>query len=103
MFLKFRLSWAGIVMALSQEMIYLLINMSLQGGKPLWLPGADLSGLNLEGASLVGAYLCGANLKKTNLRGADLQGADLEGVDLEGASYDASTRWPLNFEPSKAG
>jgi hypothetical protein len=90
-------------MALSQDMIYLLVNMSVQGSKPLWLPGADLSGLNLEGAPLAGAYLAGATLKRANLRGADLQGADLEGTDLEGASYDDSTRWPLDFDPSKAG
>ena len=32
---------------LPQETIYLLVNISIQGGKPLWLPGACLSGLNL--------------------------------------------------------
>lgn len=90
-------------MALSQDMIYLLVNIAFQGGKPLWLAGADLSGLNLEGAPLAGASLAGATLKRANLRGADLQGADLEGADLEGASYDDSTRWPLNFDPGKAG
>ena len=63
------------IMALSQDIIYLLVNMSVQGDNPLWLPGADLSGLNLEGAPLAGAYLAGAILKRANLRGADLQGA----------------------------
>jgi uncharacterized protein YjbI with pentapeptide repeats len=90
-------------MMLSQEMVYLLVNLSIQSGKPLWLAGADLSGMNLEGAPLAGAYLAGANLKKTNLRGANLQGADLDGAELEGASYDDTTRWPTNFEPGKMG
>ena len=40
---------------LSVDIIYQLINSSIQSGKPLYLPNANLSGANLLGANLSGA------------------------------------------------
>ena len=55
------------------------------GGKCVYLRGADLRGDDLHGADLRDADLHDANLRGANLRGANLRGADLGGADLGGA------------------
>jgi uncharacterized protein YjbI with pentapeptide repeats len=92
------------------------------------LHGVDLHGVDLDhaylvGANLRGADLTGANLKdlelggwtakefeRLDLRGANLKAVDLTGeeltgnsVDLTGARYNAQTRWPAGFVPSRHG
>lgn len=77
------------------------------------LENADLSGTDLERATLGhaslrhaklrGANLMQADLGEADLRGADLSGAGLAGADLSGAQYDASTRWPVGFDPVRHG
>ena len=68
---------------LSADTIYQLINSSIQSGKPLYLPGA-----NMPGADLTGADLTGANLSDAYLRAA---------------KYNANTKWPVGFDPVAAG
>jgi hypothetical protein len=76
--------------------------------------GADLSHANLSGANLSGANFSGAanltfsdlsraDFRNTNLKGTRLEGANLEGIQLEGAVYDEATKFPLGFDPLKAG
>jgi uncharacterized protein YjbI with pentapeptide repeats len=87
------------------------------------LAGANLSGANLESTKLRGANLRGANLTNANMDGADLADADLrdaslrravlsgadlrrallKDVDLSFCIYNSKTRWPANFNPTKAG
>ena len=67
------------------------------------LSWANLSETNLSGADLSGADLSWADLSGADLSGADLSGADLSWVNLSGAKYDISTRWPIGFNPKKAG
>ena len=91
------------------------------------LVGANLRGANLEGAVLNAADLTGADLRHarlaratlvtTDLRNADLRAADfvgtgalrviwsgdLGGPHFEGAVWDASTRWPVGFNPFEHG
>jgi Pentapeptide repeats (8 copies) len=76
--------------------------------------GADLSHTNLSGANLSESNFSGetnltfadlsrADLRNSNLKGTRLEGANLEGVQLEGAAYDETTRFPLGFDPLRAG
>jgi Pentapeptide repeats (8 copies) len=76
--------------------------------------GADLSYANLSGANLsesnfsseanlTFADLSRADLRNTNLKGTRLEGANLEGIQLEGAVYDGATKFPLGFDPIRAG
>ena len=72
------------------------------------LKRANLQGANLFVADLRQANLGGANLESVDLGGAKLEGADLRqanltGADLRGAKYNDETRWPLNFDPIRAG
>jgi pentapeptide repeat protein len=67
------------------------------------LSGTNLRRANLEAADLRDADLAGADLRDANLRGADLTGADLTGADISGAVYDATTRWPVGFDPLSHG
>jgi uncharacterized protein YjbI with pentapeptide repeats len=62
----------------------------------------------LKDAKLVDADLTNANLERADLRGADLSGAQLVGCHLEnalmeGARFDAVTKFPAGFEPSRRG
>ena len=63
---------------LSQEVIFQLINDSIQSNKLLSLRGANLSG-------------------------ADLRGANMTGADLRRAEYNSETKWPEGFDPVAAG
>jgi len=54
-------------------------------------------------ARLNEANLSGANLRNADLNGADLSEANLDGVDWHGAKYTSYTKWPIGFEPDKAG
>jgi hypothetical protein len=76
--------------------------------------GVDLSHANLSGANLSGSDLSGesnvtfadlsrADFRNTNLKGTRLEGANLEGIQLEGAAYDKTTKFPLGFDPIRAG
>lgn len=67
------------------------------------LAGANLVFSNLSRANLVGADLAGANLAGSNLAGADLSGANLTGTSLFQAWYDATTVFPVGFDPIGAG
>ena len=93
------------------------------------LRNADLSGANLSNAKLVNANLAMACLKKANFNNADftkanlrsdtpdkryshnnnqynfidLKNANLEGAIFKGTLYDESTRFPIEFDPKKAG
>ena len=92
--------------------IYDLLISSIQAGKPLYLPNANLSGEYLSGANLSGtdlreANLRDADLKRTDLSGANLSkaylfGADLRGADLSDAKYNSETKWPEGFDPEAA-
>lgn len=62
-----------------------------------------LSAVQWSGADLSGAFLVGAKLEGADLSGADLGGAKLLFADLRGAKYNASTKWPEDFDPEKAG
>jgi uncharacterized protein YjbI with pentapeptide repeats len=88
---------------------------------------ANLSSVRLQGCDLRAATFVGANLKETIFLAADLRGADmsdavirntdftqawLEGANMHAkgletanlkATFDASTRWPADFDPIKAG
>jgi uncharacterized protein YjbI with pentapeptide repeats len=70
------------------------------------LSAADLSRADLQRAKLTDARLDSAKLMGADLRGANLQGADLsnafmDGARLQGAQYDASTLWPIGFDPAE--
>ncbi len=76
--------------------------------------GADLSHANLSGANLSESNFSGetnltfadlsrADFRNTNLKGTRLEGANLEGIQLEGAAYDETTKFPLGFDPIRAG
>lgn len=87
-----------------------LTSVDLSG---LELNGADLSGVilaraklhgtKLQGATLERADLSRANLTSADLRGANFAGALLEEVKLSGARHSEETRWPVDFEPGRAG
>jgi hypothetical protein len=80
-----------------------LVKAELRGAS---LRLADLSpqpDLGLGAATLRGASLNDAVLAEADLRGVDLSGADLSGADFQGARYDMATRWPVGFDPTKAG
>ena len=49
------------------------------------------------------ANLSGANLRAADLTGANLRGANLSGAYLTGVRYNASTQWPVGFDPIDAG
>jgi len=71
----------------------------------------DLRAADLTGADLTNAWLCWADLGHADLRRANLSNAVLYGstirgsipIGLTGARYDASTRWPDNFDPQRHG
>ncbi len=76
--------------------------------------GADLSHANLSGANLSESNFSGetnltfadlsrADFRNTNLKGTRLEGANLEGIQLEEAAYDETTKFPLGFDPIRAG
>lgn len=87
------------------------------------LTGADLSGANMVAVKLRKAKLLGAKAVRTVMSDGDLSGSDLSGADLsdavllgtnltgarltgtrlKGATYSKSTRWPIGFDPAKAG
>lgn len=67
------------------------------------LAEANLRGANLDRAVLRNADFEGANLSQASLCGADLRGANLKRANLRGAVYDNETRWPLFFNPKRAG
>ncbi len=52
---------------------------------------------------LTEADLTEANLRKADLRGANLLRASLADAVLLGARYDASTTWPVGFDPKAHG
>ena len=62
-----------------------------------------LKGADLTKADLRSALLTGANLQGAKLQGANLTGAELTGADLTNALYDATTHWPVGFDPQKHG
>jgi hypothetical protein len=62
-----------------------------------------LRGRDLRGEDLAGAFLVNTDLSDSDLRGVDLSGADLENACLRGALYDAHTRWPAGFDPTRHG
>ena len=65
------------------------------------LTDADLAYADLGDADLAGARLTGANMTGANLRGANLAGAELGQVG--GATFDATTRWPVGYDPGAGG
>jgi uncharacterized protein YjbI with pentapeptide repeats len=83
------------------------------------LNGADLRGANFEGAVVNSVNFRGADLRKAknlksvtkaNFQRADLRGADLSKmampmvqIDWDDAIYDKSTKFPVGFDPAKAG
>ncbi len=95
--------------------------VQLSGVNLVWV---ELTGVNFQGADLSHANLSGANLsesnfsgetnltfadlsradfRNTNLKGTRLEGANLEGIQLEGAVYNETTKFPLGFDPIRAG
>lgn len=95
--------------------------VQLSGVNLVWV---ELTGVNFQGADLSHANLSGANLsesnfsgetnltfadlsradfRNTNLKGTRLEGANLEGIQLEGSVYNETTKFPLGFDPIRAG
>jgi uncharacterized protein YjbI with pentapeptide repeats len=71
------------------------------------LPLANFSDVDLRGANLPGADLTAADFAYADLRGANLRGAELGdrytgSAQFSGAKYDATTRWPADFDPVAA-
>ncbi|MDP6771926.1 MAG: pentapeptide repeat-containing protein, partial [Anaerolineales bacterium] len=64
---------------------------------------ANMSGADLRNANLRNANLYEANLDGANLRGASLVGSNLGKISMQGATYDESTKWPVNFDPEDYG
>jgi uncharacterized protein YjbI with pentapeptide repeats len=58
---------------------------------------------NFSQANFSGADLRGANMRVARLVGADLRGADLHQANLQGAVYSQNTKFPIGFNPNKAG
>ena len=77
---------------LSVDIIYQLINSSIQSDKPLWLVA-----VNLSGAVLYHAQLSGADLRMANLQGASLDGANLSDADLRSADLSGAKLWDANL------
>src|SRR5438067_1564918 len=67
------------------------------------LAGANLDFADLTDANLRGANLAGVSLGLADLSGADLTGANMSAAALTGAFYDATTRWPVGFDPRRHG
>jgi len=67
------------------------------------LTDANLANANLEEAVLAGASLEGARLNGADLRGTDLSSSELFRTDLRGARHDQRTRWPADFQTTRAG
>jgi uncharacterized protein YjbI with pentapeptide repeats len=68
-----------------------------------WLSRAHFRRALLIATDLTNAVLDNADLRGAKLGGARLCGATLSSVKLNGAEYDAYTRWPKGFEPTKYG
>lgn len=64
---------------------------------------ANLSKANLRKAKLTKVDLRNANLSNANLLEANLEGANLQRVKLQQALYNASTVFPIGFDPVKSG
>jgi hypothetical protein len=69
---------------------------------------ANLREANLREANLREADLSGANLSNIALSGANLRGANLSiscltGAYIRKAIYNSATKWPVGFDPEKAG
>jgi uncharacterized protein YjbI with pentapeptide repeats len=87
------------------------LSYSLLGGANLEeanVKYADLSYTNLAGANLRNTALVGSDLSNAQLVWAELYGANLEDTKVDGALFDSAyydnkTRWPLGFDPIKAG
>ncbi|MBN1878098.1 MAG: pentapeptide repeat-containing protein [Anaerolineae bacterium] len=77
-----------------------LAEACLMRGNLAWV---NLAWANLEDANLFGADLFLTDLGRACLVGANLQAANLFGADLAQAEYDASTQWPIGFDPVAAG
>ncbi|MBN1655048.1 MAG: pentapeptide repeat-containing protein [Deltaproteobacteria bacterium] len=82
----------------SGERIFVKEDLRGANLKDAYLDGADFSGTDLKGVNLNGAYLSGANFNN-----ADLSTADLKDAKLYSAHYNASTKFPPNFDPKKRG
>ncbi|MBE7472293.1 MAG: pentapeptide repeat-containing protein [Anaerolineales bacterium] len=67
------------------------------------LTDAILSDVYLTGANLTGANLTGAYLGYASLHGANLTETKLSGITLNKVKYDLQTKWPVGFNPEKAG
>lgn len=72
------------------------------------LKAAVLVEANLTRANLIHADFTGANLERAILTEAKLQDtilqrAILTDADLKGAQYSSETKFPLDFDPEKAG
>ena len=67
------------------------------------LRSANLMGVHAIRTDFRGADLSEAVLIASKLYGADLSDANLDGVSLAAAAYDIHTKWPVGFDPVKAG
>lgn len=73
------------------------------------LKDANLTNANLTASYFKGQDLTGVNLKDANLRAADLTNANLTEVkqlneaDLNGTKYNDKTKFPVDFDPTRAG
>jgi uncharacterized protein YjbI with pentapeptide repeats len=67
------------------------------------LHGVVFYDADLRGADFKGSKLQGANLKETHLEAADFTGAEFGPEMALQATYDGDTKWPVGFDPVKAG
>ncbi len=67
------------------------------------LTGTDCSDVNFTNTTFAEVNCTDVNFSGTNLRGADLSGATLVGNTFTKAHYNASTKWPVDFDLSSIG
>lgn len=63
--------------------------------------GTNLSFVRMPDARFVGSNLTNAFITWSNIRGVDFFGATLTGVQWDNSQFDAVTRWPSGFTPTR--
>ena len=90
--------YASLVGANLDEAILVRADLRMANLREVALRGADLRQAKLNGADLREARLSGADLREASLGGTTLSWAK-----LSQATYNEFTKWPVGFDPAKAG